>query len=27
MLYFAAYLAVGIPLIFIFHKFGTGAFH
>ena len=27
MLYFAAYLAVGIPLIFIFRKFGTGASH
>jgi hypothetical protein len=24
LLYFAAYLAVGIPLLFIFHKYGTG---
>jgi hypothetical protein len=25
LLYFAAYLAVGIPLLFIFHRLGTGA--
>ena len=25
LLYFIAYLAVGIPLIFVFHNLGTGA--